>query len=126
MILKSGTGSGKTEVHILSGASDYQTFIAHIATGLNPVENHVSFRFADVDHDGHPDLIVVIPFNTGSEKVEIHALSFASRLQEFNLHSATAQPAMNAATLDIHNVSFQVGDWNRDGVIDLIIWFWVV
>ena len=28
---------------------------------------------------------------------------------------------MDAAILDVRNVSFQVGDWNRDGVIDLIM-----
>lgn len=32
-------GSGKTEVHVLSGASGYQSFSAHSASALHPTDN---------------------------------------------------------------------------------------
>merc|ERR1719355_218925 len=46
MCIKKGpTGSGKTEVHILSKSSNYATFVLHAATGL-ALTTHKEWSFA--------------------------------------------------------------------------------
>jgi hypothetical protein len=73
------TGSGKVEVHILSGASDYKTFITQQAT---PIDEFTDRRW-DFTVAGR-DLVCVMKHNrrgesgrTGSGKVEVHILSGA-------------------------------------------------
>jgi hypothetical protein len=65
-------GSGQTEIHVLSGASQHQQFIAHIATGLHPTDSsdwelltankdyvtldiHFSWEHDSGDKPGRPD-----------------------------------------------------------------------
>ena len=38
-ILKTGTGSGKTEVHVLDGANAFQTWLANLATAQGTLGN---------------------------------------------------------------------------------------
>ena len=44
-VMMNGTGSGKTEVHVLSGASRYSAWISHAATGLGPT-SPASWQFS--------------------------------------------------------------------------------
>ena len=113
-IKKSGTGSGKTEVHILSGASNFGQFILQTGTALHETGNEFNFAMSDWDRDGKPDLVAIKKSGTGSGKTEVHILSGASNFGQFILQTGTALHETG------DNFTFQLGDWNRDGQPDLI------
>ncbi len=80
-IKKYGTGTNSTEVHVLSGASNYQSFIEHVGTDLHETPGS-SFQFDMLDYsgfegpaDGILDLIAFSTYNTGSGKTEVHGFS---------------------------------------------------
>jgi hypothetical protein len=113
-IAKSGTGSRRTEVHVLSGNSDFQRFIVQTATALGEAGDNWDFKMADWDRDGQPDLFGVLKSNTGSRKTEVHVLSAASNFQQFIAQNATALGEAGS------NWEFEVADWDRDGRPDLV------
>jgi hypothetical protein len=84
-IAKSGTGSGTTEVHILSAASNYSEFSLHTATALHETGDTFEFELA-----GNGDLFAISKSGTGTGTTEVHVLSAASGYQEFSLHTGTA------------------------------------
>jgi hypothetical protein len=69
-IKKSGTGSGKTEVHILSAASNYQSFRLQTGTALHATG--VNFAFGVLPNG---DLVAIKKSGTGSGKTEVHILA---------------------------------------------------
>jgi len=80
------TGCGKTEVHILSKASNYQTFTLQTPTPLH-ITNHREWAFV---MDSFNDLLCIKRGpNTGSKKTEVHRLSAASKYQKFNLQTGS-------------------------------------
>ncbi|HEX7353791.1 MAG TPA: SpoIID/LytB domain-containing protein [Mycobacteriales bacterium] len=87
-----GCASGRVEVHVLSAASNYSVFLAHIATGLGvvPASQHPEVHLASYAGDGREDLFLVIDHGTGSGRVEVHVLSAASGYTTFLAHAATA------------------------------------
>ncbi|HEX8538231.1 MAG TPA: SH3 domain-containing protein [Cystobacter sp.] len=91
-IAKGATGSGTTEVHILSGADNFATYIAHSTTalGLTGSDGRWYFSVADYNADGRPDLYATNKEATGSGKTEIHVLNGADGFKTFLLHSASA------------------------------------
>jgi FG-GAP-like repeat len=106
-------GSGKTEVHVLSGASGWKDFIAHIETGLHSTDFNWSFQIAYWNSSGRPDL-VAINRQGGSGSTEIHVLSGESNLQNFILHKATG---LHPTGIEWR---FGVADWDNNGQLDLI------
>ncbi|MEM9454335.1 MAG: DUF4114 domain-containing protein [Myxococcota bacterium] len=84
-IVKSGTGSGTTEVHVLSAASGYQNFSLSTATGLHQTGNNFEFAVAS-----NRDLFAIKKSATGSGTTEVHVLSAASGYQNISLHTGTA------------------------------------
>ncbi|EDX83504.1 FG-GAP repeat domain protein [Synechococcus sp. PCC 7335] len=112
-IKKSGTGSGTTEVHILSGASNFQQFILQTGTALHETADNFDFGFVDWDRDGKSDLAAIKKSGTGSGATEVHILSGASNFQQFILQTGTALHE----TAD--NFDFGFVDWDRDGKSDL-------
>ncbi len=115
MILQEGTGSGKVEVHILSGASNFQTYLFHVATALHTGADKFQIRFADWDGDQKSDLVAISQTQTATGKLEVHILSGASSFSQFVVQTATALSQSAADQGD-----FQVADWNRDGTPDLV------
>jgi hypothetical protein len=91
-VKKSSTGSGRTELHVLSGATGFQAWISHTATALVETGGEAEFDLTDYDTDGRPDLGYVKKFNTGSARTELHILDGGSEYQSFLLHTATALP----------------------------------
>ena len=86
-----GTGSGKVEVHVLSAASNYQTWVAHMATALPlPAAGQFEFAVSGADAKGRPDLYAIKYAGTGTGRVEVHALSAASNYQTWTVHAPTA------------------------------------
>lgn len=86
-----GTGSGHVEVHVLSQASGYRTYLAHVATPLAAVApDQWQFQIASTAGDHRADLVAVRYVGGGSGRVEVHVLSAASGYQSWTMHAATA------------------------------------
>ena len=88
-IKKNGTGSGKTEVHILNGENNYQNFLLQTPTALHETDGNWQFCLGDYNHDGCLDLYCIAKRNTGSHSTEVHILSGKSNFSEFILHTGT-------------------------------------
>jgi hypothetical protein len=89
LALKKGptTGTGKTEIHRLSKASNYQSFNLQTGTGLQLSNNIESWSFV---MEPNNDLVAILKGpNTGTGKTEFHRLSASSSYQSFNLHTGT-------------------------------------
>jgi hypothetical protein len=95
-IFKGPTGSGQTELHVLSGLSHFQTFIDQVATGLPQTPEGWEFAVANADGDDVPDLVGIFKGPTGSGQTELHVLSGASDFQSFIDQVATPLPQTNA------------------------------
>jgi hypothetical protein len=87
-IKTSNTPSGKVEVHIASGVSNYQRRILETATTFL-AETDGTWLMADHDGDGIPDLVFIKTSNTPSGKVEVHVASGSSDYQYRILETAT-------------------------------------
>jgi len=112
-----GNGTHSTEVHILSGASGYHSFIVHTGTPLAPTNaTDWAFLAADYDRDGVSDLYALSrgAHGNGTNSTEVHVLSGASTFQTFILHTGTP-----LAPTPVANWSFVAGDYDRDGADDL-------
>lgn len=110
-------GSGKTEVHVLDGASGFKAFSLHTATPLSASGSDETYVFAlgDWDRDGAPDLFIFQRAGTGTASTEVHVLSGASNFQTWLLHTGTALSPTGGGS----NWKFLVGDYNRDGRPDV-------
>eukprot|EP00450_Noctiluca_scintillans_P011113 CAMPEP_0194503282 /NCGR_PEP_ID=MMETSP0253-20130528/28294_1 /TAXON_ID=2966 /ORGANISM="Noctiluca scintillans" /LENGTH=633 /DNA_ID=CAMNT_0039345553 /DNA_START=14 /DNA_END=1915 /DNA_ORIENTATION=- len=90
MAIKMGpvTGTGKTEVHILSASSRYQSFRLHTGTGLHLTDRqHGQWDFQVMRNN---DLMAIkMGPTTGTGKTEVHILSESSRYQVFSLQTGT-------------------------------------
>jgi hypothetical protein len=90
-VCTTGCSSHKVEVHVLSEASNYQTFILHAATALAEVPaGHWQFTFGSFAGDHASDLFGIDYAGTASKKVEVHALSASSNFHTWIEHAATA------------------------------------
>ncbi|KAL7914424.1 hypothetical protein GGI35DRAFT_476241 [Trichoderma velutinum] len=74
-IKKGNTSSKSTEVHILSGASNFQEFIMQIGTALYNTDNTFGFKMTDWNGNGRPDLVAIKKSRTGSNSTEVHILA---------------------------------------------------
>lgn len=84
-IKKSGTGTGKTEVHRLAASGDYQQFSLQTGTGLHETDSSWAFLLAD-----NGDLFAIKRSGTGTNSTEVHVLSAAGNYQSFSLQTGTA------------------------------------
>lgn len=113
-IKKSGTGTGKTEVHIMNAADNYQSWLLNTGTALHETGDNWSFVAGDYNRDGATDIIGIKKSDTGSGSTEIHILNGATNYQSWLLQTGTTLHETG------DNWDFQVGDYNRDGAIDII------
>lgn len=109
-------GSGTTEVHVLNGANNFQTFLLHSTSALlqTGAGNESEFKIGDYNRDGKPDLILIARLG-GSNTTEVHVLSGADNFRTWLLHTATALPRTGAG----YEWDFMIGDYNRDNRLDL-------
>ncbi|MGY3265998.1 reprolysin-like metallopeptidase [Lysobacter sp. HA35] len=110
--------SGTTEIHVLNGADNFQSFLLHSGSALRNTgrDNSWVFRLGDWNGDGRLDVFAIAK-NGSSGATEIHVLDGAHQFQSFLLHVATALGSTGSdASWD-----FQVTDFNRDGVLDLML-----
>jgi hypothetical protein len=94
LIGKNGAG-GRTEVHILDGATQYQSYLRNIATALGSTgnDNRWDFKIGDYDRDGIPD-IYALDKGSSSGRTDIHVLSGQTSYQTFLLHASMAVGAV--------------------------------
>lgn len=87
-----GGASGMVEVHVLSAASSYRSFLTHIATAQPALstDTDVQVQLASYRGDRQEDLFFIEDGRTGSGRAEVHVLSAASSFSSFIAHSATA------------------------------------
>ena len=88
-IAKRNTGSHSTEVHILSGKNNFQSFLLHTVTGLHETDDNWKFCLGDFNGDGHLDLYCICKRNTGSHTTEVHVLGGKNNFKNFLLHAGT-------------------------------------
>jgi hypothetical protein len=107
--------SGMTEVHVVDGATNFQTYLAHIATALGQTgtANAWQFELADRNGDGVLDLYCIN--RVGAQRTEVHVLDGASNFQVPLLQVATALSPVGTG----YEWDFKLGDYDRDGVTDL-------
>jgi outer membrane protein assembly factor BamB len=112
------TGSGQVEVHVLSASSGYQTFILHAATALAAVPvGRFQFALASFAGDRRSNLYAIALNNTGTNTVEVHALSEASNYGAWVIHSASALPPVG----DSSTWQFKIGDQSGSGDLIAIV-----
>jgi hypothetical protein len=111
-IKTANTGTGKVEVHVASGASNYQTRILETGTTFAP-ENDGTWLMVDYDRDGIPDLVFIKTANTGTGKVEVHVASGASNYQTRILETGTTFAPENDGT-------WLMTPYDRGGLVALI------
>ena len=88
-IKKNKTGTNSTEVHILGGESNFQTFLLQTGTALHETGNNCKFCVGDFNNDGKLDLFYICKNNTGSKSTEVHILSGKSGYKEFIMQTGT-------------------------------------
>lgn len=109
-----GTGSGRLEVHTLSDASGYNTWVLHSTTALFAPVAGSQWQFRVGDRGGRGDLVGILHNSTGSGSTEVHTLSRDSGYQGFSLHVATPLEQTNDSQF-----AFALGDHDSDGIPDL-------
>jgi hypothetical protein len=83
-IKKSNTGTGTTEVHVLSAASTYRQFSLQTGTALHTTGTDFQFLLA-----ANRDLFAIKKRGTGTNSTEVHVLSAASGYRQFVLQTGT-------------------------------------
>jgi hypothetical protein len=111
------TGTETTEAHILSGANQFQSFLYETGTALDETGTNADWMFVKGDYntDGKTDIYAIKKANTGSGKTEVHILNGNGIFQSWLLQTPTAlgNTGSNARWM------FALGDFNRDGKLDL-------
>jgi hypothetical protein len=85
-IKKNQTGTGSTEICVLSAKDNYQTF--SLQTGTPQHETNQSFEFAAAANN---DLFIIKKNGTGTGTTEVSILSAASKYQQYILQTGTGQ-----------------------------------
>jgi hypothetical protein len=114
-VQKSGTASGRTELRVFDGASNFQQQLAQTTTALGPTDKRHELSLTDWNGDRRLDLVIIQKSGTASRKTDVRVLDGASDFRRPLLQTRTAQ----GVTDDRHDLS--VTDWNGDGKLDLLI-----
>jgi hypothetical protein len=113
-IKKNGTGSGSTEVHVLNGANNFSSFLLRTGTALEETYSNFEFKLGDYNRDGILDLYCIKKNGTsGTSSTEVHVLNGANNFSSYLLHTGTALEQTYS------NFEFELGDYNKDGILDL-------
>ena len=116
-IKRANTGTGKTEVHILDGDDNYQSFLLRTGTALPETGNGNNWAFSvgDYNGDGNEDIFAIKRSITGTGTTEVHILNGADNYQSFLVRTGTALPETGSG----NDWAFGTGDFNNDGSYDV-------
>jgi hypothetical protein len=81
-IKKWGTGTGKTEIHVLTAASKYKSFGLQTGTALGPTDDGYVFGIG-------PNRDIYAIKRAGVNSTEVHILNAARNYQSFGLQTGT-------------------------------------
>lgn len=94
-----GTASGRVEVHVLSAASGYTSWLDHAATALPAVPlGQWQFSLGAFRGDGQSDLIGFALNRTGSGQTEVHVLCGSTNFGTFCDHAASGLGQLDPST----------------------------
>ena len=88
-IKKNQTDSKSTEVHILSGKNNFQSWLLQTRTILHETDDNWDFCLGDYNNDGKLDLFTIKKNHTGSKSTEVHILSGSNNFQSWLLQTGT-------------------------------------
>jgi hypothetical protein len=114
VVQRSGTRSGRTELYILDGMTNFKRLLLHTGTALAPTDDRHAFALADWNGDARLDLVVTQRSGTASGRTELRVVDGASGFQRYLLETHTV------LGLTDHRYAFSVADWNADGRLDLV------
>ncbi|KAF1936203.1 HET-domain-containing protein [Clathrospora elynae] len=114
VIKKLYTGTNSTEVHIFSGASQFQKIVLQTGTKLEETDDTWTFGMGRWGAGDKPDLFAIKKSNTGTKTTEVHVLCGDNNFQNFILQTGTGLHETDS------NFDFVVTDWNGDGRPDLV------
>ncbi len=112
-IKKRRTGSGKLEVHILSGKSGYQTWLLQTGTPHQEVDENTSFILGDYNHDGNLDLYCINKRGNGTGKIYLNILKASDCFRSWVMNTDTCVQEVG------DNVDFAMGDFQGNGHPDI-------
>ena len=114
-IAKTGGGSGKTDLYVLNGADNYQSYLLATATLLGYTDGPAwAFSIGDYNGDGKPDLYAIAKTGGSSGKTDLYVLNGADNYQSYLLATATLLGYTDGPAW-----AFSIDDYNGDGKPDL-------
>jgi hypothetical protein len=107
------TGTGKTELHIFDGATNYSTALLRVGTALGETKpQQWQFSAGEYNGDGIPDLYgLLMNGPTGTGKTELHILNGANNYSSFLLETGTALGETTASQWQFSGAHVS-GDWH--------------
>jgi hypothetical protein len=115
LVRGSGTDTGRAEVRIMDGASNFAGLLLTTSTAIAATENPQAYAVTDWNGDNRPDLLVVRKSGTAGAPTDVVVLDGASSFRQVLTQTATPL----TATDDRHR--FAVADWNGDNRPDLVV-----
>ncbi|GIE35459.1 hypothetical protein Ait01nite_085040 [Actinoplanes italicus] len=115
LVRGSGSPTGRAEVRIMDGASNFAGLLLTTSTAIAATENPQTYAVTDWNGDNRPDLLVVRKSGSAGSATEVVVLDGASSFRQALAEIGTAL----AATDDRHH--FAVADWNGDARPDLVV-----
>lgn len=106
------TSSGKIEVYVASGASNYSRFVLQTATSFALDGNNGFWSLAPYSSPGAADLVYIKDARTGTGQVEVYVLSKSSGYRT-RIYQGTSTFAQET------NGVWSLIDYDRNGVLDL-------
>ena len=92
------TGSGKVEVHVLNGATNYQSFLLQTPTNITADDGAANYLWSIANTGSpKPPLFGIKINNTGTNTVEVHILNGETNYQSFLFEHGTAIGATDGA-----------------------------
>ncbi|MFC7490778.1 MULTISPECIES: peptidoglycan DD-metalloendopeptidase family protein [unclassified Knoellia] len=86
-----GSDTGRTAVHVLDAASNFQTFSIHTRTALPALSGTKwTLDAGDYDVDGRADIYAIDPAD--GDRTAVHVLSPTTNFQSFTVQTRTALP----------------------------------
>ena len=114
-IKKNKTDSKTTEIHILDGNNNYQTFLLRTNTVLQETDDNWDFVVDNYNKSELADVYCIHKKNTQSKKTEIEILVGNNNYQSF-LEPKIIRTSLHEID---NNWEFLLRDYNHDGNLDL-------